>query len=149
MDSVKEGKIMKNWTFAFVFTALAALASTAAQAKDSEKLKLIHVNDLTAMMQSKAPVPSIFDANNEKTRKESGIIPGAVLLQSSKGYNVATTLPKDKGSELVFYCANPKCMSSHEAANKAIKAGYKHVMVLADGIQGWVASGQKVDKMPN
>jgi rhodanese-related sulfurtransferase len=33
-------------------------------------------------------------------------------------------------------------MASHEAARRAIKAGYKNVSVMMDGIVGWKAAGQ-------
>jgi len=33
-------------------------------------------------------------------------------------------------------------MASHEAARRAVKAGYKDVSVMADGIVGWRAAGE-------
>jgi rhodanese-related sulfurtransferase len=33
-------------------------------------------------------------------------------------------------------------MASHEAARRAVKAGYKNVSVMADGIMGWKAAGE-------
>jgi rhodanese-related sulfurtransferase len=33
-------------------------------------------------------------------------------------------------------------MASHEAARRAVKAGYKNVSVMVDGIMGWKAAGQ-------
>lgn len=33
-------------------------------------------------------------------------------------------------------------MASHEAARRAVKAGYKNVDVMADGIAGWKAAGE-------
>ena len=33
-------------------------------------------------------------------------------------------------------------MASHEAARRAVKAGYKDVSVMADGILGWKAAGE-------
>ena len=34
-------------------------------------------------------------------------------------------------------------MASHVAARRAVKAGYKNVSVMADGIVGWKDAGQK------
>jgi rhodanese-related sulfurtransferase len=90
--------------------------------------------------------PTILDANGDKTRTEDGIIPGAKLLTSSSEYDIARELPAAKDSDLVFYCANTKCMASHSAASRAMNAGYTHVAVLADGIQGWKAAGQQTAK---
>ena len=35
------------------------------------------------------------------------------------------------------------CGASHEAAERALTAGYQHVQVLPDGIAGWVKAGKK------
>jgi len=33
-------------------------------------------------------------------------------------------------------------MASHEAARRAVKAGFKNVSVMVDGIMGWRDAGQ-------
>jgi len=35
-------------------------------------------------------------------------------------------------------------MASHEAARRAVAAGYTNVSVMADGIDGWRSAGQHV-----
>ena len=80
------------------------------------------------------------DANGDATRKRMGVIPGAVLLRDM---DAVDQLPADKTRSLVFYCANTACGASHEAAEKAIIAGYTHVQVLPDGIAGWVKAGKR------
>jgi rhodanese-related sulfurtransferase len=69
-----------------------------------------------------------------------GVIPGAVLLRD---LDAIDQLPPDKATGLVFYCTNSACRASHEAAEKAIAAGYTHVRVLPDGIAGWVKAGKR------
>jgi rhodanese-related sulfurtransferase len=86
------------------------------------------------------------DANGEITRKRMGIIPGALLLSDSDSFDL-TELPADKARPLVFYCANTECGASHHAADKAITAGYTHVMVLPAGIAGWVKAGKKTQSI--
>lgn len=104
--------------------------------------KLIHVNDLDALMNAKSTNLAIYDANSPDTRKDQGMIPGAHPLSSSGKYNIAKELPTDKNTKLVFYCGNTKCMASHAAAERAHKAGYADVNVMADGIMGWKAAGK-------
>ncbi len=129
-------------TLAIAGLALASLLSlSSARAAEDQKFKLIHVPDLVAELQNSHP--TVCDANGAKTRNSDGIIPGARLLSSSSEYDIAKELPAAKDSELVFYCANTKCMASHSAATRAVNAGYTNVAVLADGIQGWKAAGQK------
>lgn len=79
------------------------------------------------------------DANGDVTRRRMGVIPGAVLLRD---LDAVDQLPADKTRHLVFYCANAACTASHEAAERALTAGYRHVHVLPDGIAGWVKAGK-------
>jgi len=37
-------------------------------------------------------------------------------------------------------------MASHEAARRAVEAGYSDVSVMADGISGWVEAGKPTAK---
>lgn len=112
--------------------------------KDKESFKVMHVNDLADALKSQNP-PALFDANNKETRDKYGVIPGATLLKSYKKVN-AKLLGASKEKPLVFYCANVQCMASHEAAEKAIKLGYKDVSVMVDGIMGWKEGGQTTAK---
>jgi len=88
---------------------------------------------------------TLCDANTPKVRREHGVVSGARLLTSSSSYDVATELPADKKSTLVFYCANPRCTASDAAAKRARAAGYTDVHVMRAGIMGWVEAGQPVD----
>jgi rhodanese-related sulfurtransferase len=120
-------------------------SSTVAGKKES--FRVIKTAELTQMMENTPPGKlSIYDANGEDIRKDDGIIPGAKLLSSHGEYDVATELPTDKKTKLVFYCYNEKCTASHTAAQRAIKAHFSDVSVLSDGIVGWKKSGQKVVK---
>jgi rhodanese-related sulfurtransferase len=85
----------------------------------------------------------VVDANGEATRKRMGVVPGAVLLTDSETYQLSE-LPADKSRPLVFYCANERCGASHEAAEKALTAGYTNVKVMSAGIAGWVEAGKRV-----
>jgi rhodanese-related sulfurtransferase len=104
--------------------------------------KLIHVKDLAAAMADPQSGVMIYDANLPDTRTKYGVIPGAHLLPSADSFNVSSELPADKDAPLVFYCANTECMASHEAARRAVGAGYTDVSVMADGIMGWKKAGQ-------
>jgi rhodanese-related sulfurtransferase len=121
---------------------LSKMLGTPEQDQALDTFKLIHVADLKAAIADPKSGVQIYDANVADTRTEYGIIPGAHLLPSADGYSVVQELPADKNTDLVFYCANTQCMASHEAARRAVKAGYKDVSVMADGIMGWKSAGQ-------
>jgi rhodanese-related sulfurtransferase len=127
------------------YLSLVVLTSALALPARAEKkhFKELHASDLAAALKSEK-APTVLDANNKETRKKDGVIPGAKLLSSSSKYSVKKELPADKGTPLVFYCANTMCMASHSAADKALSAGYGDVSVMVDGIQGWKSAGQPV-----
>ncbi|MBL8939335.1 MAG: hypothetical protein JNM69_32545 [Archangium sp.] len=123
----------------------AALACEGMQQASVEpkKVTVAEVASWTKAKKKFVPV----DANGKSTRESQGVIPGAVLLTSSTGYDVKE-LPADKANSLVFYCANESCGASKQAARKAMEAGYTDVAVLPEGIAGWKKSGQTTAK-PN
>jgi rhodanese-related sulfurtransferase len=86
------------------------------------------------------------DANGTETRKKMGVIPGAILLTDSESFT-PSELPADKSKPLVFYCANTHCGASHQAAEKALTAGYTNVKVLPEGIAGWVKANKKTSSI--
>lgn len=127
--------------YAVMLATLLVLPAWAAKAP----FKMIHVDDLAQALDSKTP-PVVCDANGKDTREKNGIIPGARLLSSSAKFDIAKELPADKKTPLVFYCANARCLSSHSAAKRAMKAGFADVSVMADGIDGWRKAGKPVEK---
>jgi len=75
---------------------------------EDDKFKLINVADLAALRSEPNSHVVILDANVQDTRDKWGVIPGARLLSSYDGYDVATDLPPAKSAKLVFYCANTR-----------------------------------------
>lgn len=114
------------------------------EAAAKAKAPTISVDEVDQKLASGQCVP--VDANGEGTRKKMGIVPGAVLLTDSETFNLSE-LPADKSKELVFYCANTRCGASHDAAEKAMTAGYTNVKVMPEGIAGWVKAGKKVQNI--
>jgi rhodanese-related sulfurtransferase len=112
--------------------------------KDTRSVSAVTVDQ--AAQQIAAGKAQAIDANGEATRKHMGVVPGAVLLSDSESYQLSE-LPKDKSKPLVFYCANTACGASHQAAEKAVTAGYQHVEVMGDGIAGWVKAGNKTQQI--
>lgn len=116
-------------------------ADKAAQNEKKVNVPLLTVDEVDQQLAKGDCVP--VDANGQKTREKMGTLPGAVLLTDSEQYGMSE-LPTDKSKQLVFYCANTQCGASHEAAERAITAGYTNVKVMPDGIAGWVKAGKKV-----
>jgi rhodanese-related sulfurtransferase len=111
---------------------------------DTANLPTVTPDDLDKSIASGACLA--VDVNYKTTRKEMGVVPGAVLLTDYDAF-AASELPADKSKALVFYCANEACGASHHAAGKAIAAGYKNVKVMPAGIAGWVKAGKKTQQI--
>lgn len=114
---------------------------------EAATLKSLTVKQFAELQKAGTAKP--VDANGQKTRSENGVVPGAILLTSATQYEPSKELPAQKDAQLVFYCAGTKCSASHQAAEKAISAGYTNVAVLPEGIKGWKAAGQKTATPPN
>ena len=135
-----------------LFTALLSLSvlgcskeeTKTAHVKLSDSVPDVTVDELDAKL-ANGDCQAV-DANGEATRKKMGVIPGAVLLTDSESFSTSE-LPKDKARTLVFYCANAHCGASHEAAARALTAGYTNVKVLPEGIAGWVQAGKQTQKI--
>ena len=127
-------------------TAQAAVApqAEAAQPEPWADIPVVSIDELETMMS--AETCTVVDANGVDTRKEFGVIPGAVQLTNYKSDTMVSELPSDKDAKLVFYCGSTRCMAAPKAAAKAREAGYTNVAHLKAGIRGWVGAGKKVDK---
>lgn len=134
----------------FLIAALAGAAACSRSNKpvasetDEANVPTITIDEVDHQLASGACQP--VDANGDGTRKKLGVLPGAVLLTDSEDFKI-TELPADRSKELVFYCANTHCGASHQAAAKAIAAGYANVRVMPDGIAGWVKAGKKTQSL--
>ena len=116
-----------------------AQGSAASAADGQEWSKELAVADVAALLQAKSV--TVLDANDADTRKEQGVVPGAVLLSSSRDYALSE-LPPSKDTKLVFYCGGTACRASDKAAKRAADAGYADVSVMRAGIRGWKSAGQ-------
>jgi len=116
-----------------------ATDSAPAPGAKAESIRELSVTDVATLVQAKRA--TVVDANDTDTRKEQGVVPGAVLLTSSREYAVSE-LPTAKDTKLVFYCGGTACRSSDKAAERASEAGYADVSVMRAGIRGWKSAGQ-------
>jgi rhodanese-related sulfurtransferase len=65
-------------------------------------------------------------------------VPGARHVGEGE---LAAALPRDRTTELVFYCSGPDCGVAEAAAREAARLGYRNLYVMEDGIAAWVAAG--------
>jgi rhodanese-related sulfurtransferase len=128
-----------------LFISLLVTAATAGCKKNAESGSARAEATLTSLSVAKQTCVPV-DANSDATRKQLGVLPGAVMLTDSDSYAL-TELPTDKAKPLVFYCGGEQCKASHTAAQRAIAAGYDNVKIMSAGISGWVDAGKKVQSL--
>ena len=116
-----------------------------AAAEAAKPVTEVTVTDVEGFIKNKSA--TVFDANDGDTRKQYGVVPGAVLLASHKGYSLSV-LPAAKADKLVFYCGGTQCRASDAAAARAASAGYTDVNVMRAGIRGWKDAGQATSPAP-
>lgn len=112
------------------------------QAEPQAAIRELSVSDVATLVQAKGA--TVVDANDTETRQEQGVVPGAVMLSSSREYAL-TELPAAKDTKLVFYCGGTACRASDKAAKRASEAGYADVSVMRAGIRGWKSAGQHTE----
>jgi len=125
-------------------TSSSSSSSEQASPADEKKIAEVTVTDVERFVKDKSA--TILDANDGDTRKEYGVVPGAVLL-SGKDYPLSA-LPASKSDKLVFYCGGTQCRASDKAAARAASAGYADVSVMRAGIRGWKDAGQTTSPAP-
>ena len=121
----------------YLLSGLLLLLPALAQADDY--FQVIPVHEVARIMNRPGVV--LLDLNVPEIWAKNHI-PGAVHIDSPE---IASFLPKDKSSTLIFYCASPMCSASALAANQSVLLGYRRVFVMPDGIAGWVRLGYPVE----
>jgi hypothetical protein len=97
-------KLMILAALATAATACAKDKSDAPAATAADQLPTLTIDEVDRMLAAKEA--QAIDCNGERTRKKSGVLPGAILISDEELYP-ASELPADKTTKLVFYCADP------------------------------------------
>lgn len=97
----------------------------------------VSVPYIKKLLDEKAPMV-LIDSRPKERKFDKGHIPGAISLPDSQFEKLAAErLPADKSVPLYFYCEGLSCVLSSDSAAKAVKLGYKKVMVVPEGYPLW------------
>lgn len=108
---------------------------------------LIDTDGLKSLLDRGAEV-AVFDTRNPEEYEEVHIR-GAESLPVKKFAEQASRLPRDRATQVIFYCNGIKCGKSKKAAQKAIALGYQNVLVYAEGMPVWEEKGLPIYAGPN
>jgi rhodanese-related sulfurtransferase len=81
---------------------------------------------------------TLVDSRPKRTVDKDGMIPTALNISDSEFDKHTDLLPKDKATELIFYCGGLACPLSHKSAEKARALGYTNVKTYALGHPDWL-----------
>jgi rhodanese-related sulfurtransferase len=73
-------------------------------------------------------------------------LPGARNAPPDRVKELASVLIPNKDTEVVTYCAGPRCTASADAARALASLGYTNVRHYAGGKQEWTAAGLPVER---
>jgi rhodanese-related sulfurtransferase len=107
-------------------------------------LKTITVNELEQLIGKKGV--EVWNVLTDEYYKGINIAGTTRVPLDTVGREVASRkLAKD--TEIVTYCAGPKCPQSHQAAEKLTTLGFTNVRVFEGGIEEWEKAGKKLDQV--
>ena len=105
---------------------------------------VVNTAALVAMLRTKTPM-TLLDARTGKF-DDGNRIPGALALAPDAAEAQVTALLPDKQKLVVTYCANLKCPASHMLGERLRQLGYANVLEYREGIDGWLAGGNMIEK---
>ena len=114
------------------------------KAKDKHEHKTIGTKELRKLIKSDKKIV-LLDARAGKWDDGRRIAHARQLAPNASKRGIRKAAP-DKNARIVAYCTNKQCGASEVLARKLIHMGYKNVTKYPDGIEGWVAAGNKVVK---
>lgn len=121
-----------------IITVAVLSAALSAPAAESE-FRVIATAELKALMDEKKDLV-LVDTRTPEEFQEAHIT-GAVSIPEKVFEEKLSLLPSDKNTLVVLYCNGVKCGKSKKAAKKADAAGYRNLVIYAEGFPVWEEKG--------
>lgn len=130
-----------------LFIAAFSLISSAMYAQEfqAQSYQEIHTESLSQLVDSANPLIVIIDARDIKTDNGKRIPSAKVIPFDAPRHNITDNL-LDKDAMIIVYCTNTQCTANKLLAKRLLELGYRNVWIYPEGVEGWEASGRKVEK---
>ncbi len=129
--------------FVLMFFILALAGSRAALAAVPPTVHVLDFDGLVAALDS--PQDKLLIDSRTEEPYAYGHLPGAVNLP---GYvfdkDKIPGLPEDRRVTMIVYCAGGHCGIAGYVGERLLDLGYPRVFVYEEGVQGWLAHGQRL-----
>lgn len=113
-------------------------------AKQEVEHASITPDGLKVLLQAGTPAV-LLDARSGKY-DDGRRVPGAKALNAKSSADDAAKAIPSKESLVVTYCANEHCPASRLLAAHLRTLGYKNILEMREGIEGWVKAGNETTK---
>jgi rhodanese-related sulfurtransferase len=130
-----------------MFTLCLLLAAALPVMAADDQFKTISTEVLKDMVDGKQ-VFTLIDARTKEEYQEAHI--GKAVNITEKNFDkLISTLPADKGAQLVLYCNGIKCGKSKKVAGKAKAAGFTNLLIYSEGFPVWEEKGMPIVAGPD
>ena len=130
--------VKKHFLLFLLATAVALSAARSVPAAETE-YRGIATAELKAMMDEKKDLVLVDTRTPEEFQEAH--IKGAISVPEKMFEEKLSLLPSDKNALVVLYCNGVKCGKSKKAAKKAEAAGYRNLVIYAEGFPVWEERG--------
>jgi len=107
-----------------------------------KEFRVIATEELKAMLDGKKDFVLVDTRTAEEFQEAH--IKGAMSIPEKSFENQLALLPADKNALIVLYCNGVKCGKSRKAAKKADAAGYRNLIIYAEGFPVWEEKGYSI-----
>ncbi|HCE42421.1 MAG TPA: hypothetical protein DET40_02595 [Lentisphaeria bacterium] len=137
-------KLLLTTCIAVVVVAVSGCCSMCGAGGSKEGIKTVGTAELQKIVEKKTAL--IFDARSVKFDTGERI-PGARAMSTETSPEDVANAILGKNAAVVVYCSNTKCPASGNLAAYLKKLGYTNIMEYPEGIEGWKAAGNKIEKL--
>lgn len=104
--------------------------------RESGRTPWVATGYLKMLLNDQSRVALVVDAR-PSIKYVKGTVPGAINIPFPSFKTHSALLPRDKDTQVIFFCGGLKCDLSHKSAAKTRELGYTDVRVYAEGWPAW------------
>jgi len=139
--SMRKRMVPGSAAVAAILLAMAASFATVARGAEKE-CPVVTTEQLKALMDEKKEFVLVDTRTSEEFQEAH--IRSAISIPEKTFESQLSLLPADKNVLIVLYCNGVKCGKSRKAAKKADAAGYRNLIIYAEGFPVWEEKGYSI-----
>jgi rhodanese-related sulfurtransferase len=130
---------VKKHLLLLLLTAVSLLSTALSALAAENEFRTIATAELRSLMDERKDLVLVDTRTAEEFQEAR--IKGAISIPEKMFVEKLSLLPADKNALVVLYCNGVKCGKSKKAAKKAESAGYRNIVIYAEGFPVWEEKG--------